>query len=66
MRQVQKKWIKTGVYLTMIMFCIGYASAGYQVGDVVSDFTLFNVDSELVSLSDFAGDVFLLNFWRDG
>jgi hypothetical protein len=35
----------------------------YVVGDTVADFSIYDVDSNLVSLYDFYGDVVLLNFY---
>ena len=39
------------------------ALATYDIGDVVNDFTLLDVDGNSVSLYDFEGDVILLNFF---
>lgn len=38
--------------ICLIAFCAG-TKVNYEVGDVVSDFTLKNVDGKMVSLSDF-------------
>ena len=42
------------------------AQAQYQVGDVVGDFTLNDSNGIPVSLSDYAGHVVWLDFWRFG
>lgn len=39
------------------------AQAFYEPGDEVEDFTLPDPSGEPVSLSDFAGDVVLINFF---
>ena len=39
--------------------------AGYQVGDVVDDFTLSDADGVSHSLYDYAGQVIVLDFYRD-
>lgn len=40
------------------------AQAIYMVGDTVADFALLDLDGQAVALSDFAGKVVLLNFFR--
>ena len=42
------------------------AQAQYVVGDTVADFTLNDAYGTPVSLSDYAGQVVWLNFWRFG
>ncbi len=39
------------------------AQAGYQLGDTIDDFTLNDLSGTPVSLSDFAGDIVLINFF---
>jgi peroxiredoxin len=47
------------------MLAAAPASAAYQVGDHVADFTLNNASGVPVSLYDFQDTVILLNFWTD-
>ncbi len=49
--------------LFAIVATVSGASAFYEVGDEVQDFTLLTPTGEAVSLSDFAGDVILINFF---
>jgi len=59
------KYSKLKLILTtalIVMFGATLASA-YEVGDVVEDFTLTDLNSEIVSLSDQAGKVIVLNFF---
>ncbi len=42
-----------------------WASAAYEVGDHIADFTLFDHLGHEVSLSDYDDHVILLNFWTD-
>ncbi|MDX2474872.1 MAG: TlpA disulfide reductase family protein [Candidatus Krumholzibacteria bacterium] len=39
------------------------AHAAYQVGDTINDFTLKDLNGNPVSLSDFAGDIIVINFF---
>ena len=39
------------------------AHAQYEVGDIVSDFTLQSYDGSMISLFDYSEDVVLLTFW---
>jgi len=45
------------VKLTFMLICIGFLFAGktprYEIGDLVSDFRLKNVDGKMISLSDY-------------
>ena len=51
--------------ITMFLLCMPLTAHAdvYQIGESVDDFTLPDLDGELVSLSDFAGNVILLNFF---
>ncbi len=51
--------------LWVVMLAAAPASAAYQVGDHVADFTLNNASGVPVSLYDFQDTVILLNFWTD-
>ena len=59
----------TRVFVLGALLCAGVATvvpgsaAAYQLGDVVNDFTYDNLAGEPVSLSDFAGDIVLINFF---
>jgi len=48
--------------LILIMPSISFGQ--YSVGDSAADFTLLDLDSNQVTLSDYHGDVVLLNFFR--
>lgn len=51
-------------YFLLLVFLIGQtASAQYKVGDTVSDFTLADVNGDSISLSEYRGQVVLLNFF---
>ncbi len=50
------------VLFAMVVLVSG-ASAFYEIGEEVQDFTLLTPTGEPVSLSDFAGDVILINFF---
>lgn len=39
------------------------AHAAYQLGDTIDDFTLNDLNGNPVSLSDFAGDIIVINFF---
>ncbi len=47
---------------TFLLFA-GQALAFYEPGDEVEDFTLLTPDGTPLSLSDFEGDVILINFF---
>ena len=49
-----------------LMLAAGHASAAYQVGDSISDFTLYDADGNAVSLYDYQGKVVFINFWGSG
>lgn len=49
-----------------LMLTAGYASAAYQVGDTIGDFTLYDADGNAVSLYDYYGKVVFINFWGSG
>ncbi len=51
------------ITLTLFIFSATMASAAYQVGDRVNDFTLNDADGNPVSLSDFDGLAVVINFW---
>jgi peroxiredoxin len=51
--------------LVITMLTAVSADAAYQVGDPVSDFTLYDASGAPVSLYDFEDTVILLNFWTD-
>ena len=51
------------LFLFLATLAAAPAAAVYQVGDSIDDFTLPNPDGGSVSLSDFTGDVILLNFF---
>jgi cytochrome oxidase Cu insertion factor (SCO1/SenC/PrrC family) len=52
-------------FLLCLILIIPLSSFGqYSVGDTAADFTLFDIDSNQVILSDFRGDVVLINFFR--
>lgn len=49
-----------------LLFCIVFPNTTfgqYTVGDTVANFTLYDVDTNQVSLYDFYGDLVLLNFY---
>jgi cytochrome oxidase Cu insertion factor (SCO1/SenC/PrrC family) len=52
--------------LMAALLAVAPAQAQYQVGDTVADFTLNDHTGTAVSLSDYAGKVVMLNFWRFG
>ncbi len=47
--------------LTLIFFAV--PTAAYELGDVVEDFTLTDLEGQEVSLSDHAGQIIMLNFF---
>lgn len=55
-------WI-IGCILIILVSLSANVFAQYAVGDTVPDFTLTNLSGEEVSLSDFQGQVILLNFF---
>jgi AhpC/TSA family len=42
------------------------AYSAYQVGDTVTDWTLYDADGNAHKLSDYMGKIVMLNFWDDG
>jgi len=50
-------------FLLLMLLISPTALAQYQVGDVVSDFSLTSVDLAQISLYDFKGKAILLNFF---
>ncbi len=55
---------KTVIITAMAMLLgAGLASAAYQVGDHIDDFTLNDSDGNPVNLYDYAGKVIFINFW---
>lgn len=50
----------------VLLLAAGSASAAYQVGDSIADFTLNDSDGQPVNLSDFSGKVVFINFWGSG
>lgn len=59
---------KMFLWAVLISLVLGSAAVQgrYQVGDVVDDFTLDDVDGNPVSLYDFQGMVIFINFWSYG
>ena len=54
----------TRILATVMMIAFGATGASaYEVGDVVEDFTLTDLDENVVSLSDEAGQIIVLNFF---
>ncbi|MCD4653704.1 peroxiredoxin family protein [bacterium] len=49
-----------------VILTAGLASATYQVGDEIGDFTLNDSEGNSVSLSDFDGKVVFIFFWESG
>jgi hypothetical protein len=51
--------------ITIVAFLLfaSQAMAAYGLGDSIEDFTLLTPDGDPVSLSDFEGDVILINFF---
>ena len=49
--------------LTCALAAAAPARAGYQLGDTVNDFTLDDLTGTPTSLSEFAGDIIVLNFF---
>lgn len=60
--------MKRAVFLAVAALIVtaGYASAVYQVGDTITDFTLYDADGHAVSLYDYYGKVVFINFWGSG
>lgn len=50
--------------LVMLLFGIPQAKGYVGVGDTAPDFTLISVDGDTISLSDYAGQPVLLNFFH--
>ena len=48
-----------------LVLTAGLASATYQVGDSIADFTLYDADGNTVSLYDYSGKVIFINFWSN-
>ncbi len=56
--------MKITLALSLVIILVpGIALATYQIGDAVDDFTLPDPQGQPVSLSDFAGQVVLINFF---
>lgn len=57
--------MRKAVFLAILAVILtgGLASAAYQVGDSIADFTLTDTDGNPVSLYDYNGKVIFLNFW---
>ncbi len=51
------------VFSILLLLMPTLASAAYELGDTVENFTLLDLDGNPVSLNDFEGDVILLNFF---
>lgn len=64
---MRNKILSMGIVSSLALFLIlGYCHnsyAVYAVGDVVSDFTLNDMNGNSVSLSDYRGYVILINFF---
>ncbi len=58
-----EKVMKSVSLLLLAVLISSTAYAQYNVGDVVSDFTLQSYDGGMISLFDYSGDVVLLTFW---
>jgi hypothetical protein len=58
-----KKYVSICTILALSALFAGIASAEYQVGDHVADFTLTNAFGQQVSLYDYAGMTIMLTFW---
>jgi peroxiredoxin len=56
------KVIGAGILLS-ILSAVGCATEGVEIGNKAPDFELYNLDNQLVSLSDFRDQPVLLNFW---
>jgi hypothetical protein len=61
-RAALMKSFRTLSLLCVILLTI-HASFAYEIGDVVDDFTLPSLDGDTISLSDYSGQVVLINFW---
>ncbi len=51
------------IVTTLFMTALVATAAAYEVGDVVDDFTLTDLNGDAVSLSDQAGKIIVLNFF---
>ncbi len=62
---MNKPSIKINIFYFLLLVLINSqsASAQYKVGDTVANFTLANVNGDSISLSDYQGQVVLLNFF---
>jgi peroxiredoxin len=49
--------------LGSIIDCEEYTGGGFKAGDPAPDFHFQNADGQTVALSDFRGEVVLINFW---
>jgi peroxiredoxin len=60
-----RSWFQLGLRLSLLLALMsaGGAQATYQLGDVVDDFTLNDLSGAPVSLSAFAGDLIVINFF---
>jgi cytochrome oxidase Cu insertion factor (SCO1/SenC/PrrC family) len=47
----------------LLIFSFNFAQASYAVGDTVNNFTLNDVNGNPISLSNYQGDLVLLNFF---
>ena len=46
--------MKRVVFIGVLALAFSFREAGYEVGDLVTDFKLKNVDGKMVSLADYA------------
>lgn len=49
--------------LVVSLLCSASAMATYEIGDVINDFTLNDLNGIPVNLSDYAGDIIVINFF---
>jgi len=49
--------------LVVSLLCAASAVATYEVGDTIDDFTLNDLNGLPISLSDYAGDIIVINFF---
>ena len=66
---MKTRTFSAGLALFMALFLItgmseeGFSQGNYNPGDVVSDFTLLDLEGNQVSLSDYEGYVIFINFF---
>ncbi len=62
--RLKSTFFLTIIYAVLLVSIPSASFAAYKVGDIVTDFTLADLEGNQVSLYDFSGQIVLLNFFE--